>query len=299
MARRANRRKKAPSAAIPTYREDTKTASGPDPKLAIIALLLVVLLIGSGLYLTSIVEEAPEVSYRVEASLLTDNHKTQPGYDTDFVVIVQNTGSITDTFDISVKSNDGGFTIDIEDDFESVIIDNGKRKPIIVNVDTSESSTGLLYAYLEIKSRGDSTQTSDVKLHVNTDYTFGNQTSRGDSVSAEYAGILARNANLFDSSMGQVWENYPHLKSGVTPRADSGNLQAANIGCDGQGIPTEECNGSRQMIPGFDAKMVGMYEGQTLSVRIPAKDAYGEAGVSSSDLAGEDLIFTIEMVSID
>ena len=45
--------------------------------------------------------------------------------------------------------------------------------------------------------------------------------------------------------------------------------------------------------------MVGMYEGQTLSVRIPAKDAYGEAGTSSSDLAGEDLIFTIEMVSID
>ena len=50
MARRANRRKKAPSAAIPTYREDSKTTSGPDPKLAIIALLLVVLLIGSGLY---------------------------------------------------------------------------------------------------------------------------------------------------------------------------------------------------------------------------------------------------------
>ena len=65
MARKVNRRKKMPKAAIPTYREDSKTASGPDPKLAIIALLLVVLLIGSGLYLTSIVEEAPEVSYGV------------------------------------------------------------------------------------------------------------------------------------------------------------------------------------------------------------------------------------------
>ena len=297
MARRVNRRKKSSKAAIPTYREDSKTASGPDPKLAIIALLLVVLLIGSGLYLTSIVEEAPEVSYGVEASLLTNNHKTQPGYDTDFVIIVQNTGSITDTFDINVKSNDGGFTIDIEDNFESVVIANGKRKPIIVNVDTSESSTGLLYAYIEIRSKGDTTQTSDVKLNVDTDYKFGNRTSRGDSVSAEYAGMLAINGNLFDSSMGQVWENYPNLKSGVTPRPDNGNLQAPNIGCDGQGIPSDECNGSRQMIPGFDAKMVGMYEGQTLSVRIPAKDAYGEAG--EHDLAGEDLIFTIEMVSID
>ena len=126
MARRANRRKKASIAAIPTYREDSKKTSGPDPKLAIIALLLVVLLIGSGLYLTSIVEEGPVVSYGVSATLLTDNHKTQPGYDTDFVIIVQNTGSITDTFDISVKSNDGGFTIGIEDDFESVIINKDK-----------------------------------------------------------------------------------------------------------------------------------------------------------------------------
>ena len=46
MARRTNRRKKSPNAAV-TYREDSKKASGPDPKIAIIALLLVVLLIGS------------------------------------------------------------------------------------------------------------------------------------------------------------------------------------------------------------------------------------------------------------
>ena len=300
MARRANRRKKAPSAAIPTYREDSKTASGPDPKLAIIALLLVVLLIGSGLYLTSIVEEAPEVSHGVEANLLTDNHKTQPGYDTDFVIIIQNTGSITDTFDISVKSNDGGFTIDIENNFESVVIASGKKKPVIVNVDTSESSTGLLYAYIEIKSRGDSSQISDVKLNVDTDYTFGNQTSIGNSVSVHYAGILASNAKLFDSSMEYIWDNYMHRRDGVTSQnRHTATLNANNIGCDGQGYPTEDCESGRGMIKGFDDKMVGMYEGQTLSVRIPAKDAYGEAGTSSSDLAGEDLIFTIEMVSID
>ncbi|SVD26303.1 uncharacterized protein METZ01_LOCUS379157 [marine metagenome] len=40
-----------------------------------------------------------------------------------------------------------------------------------------------------------------------------------------------------------------------------------------------------------------MYEGQTLSVRIPAKDAYGETG--TNELAGEDLIFEIVIVSID
>jgi len=300
MARRVSRKKKLVKAAVPNYREDSKTASGPDPKLAIVALLLVVLLIGSGLYLTSMVDEAPEVSYGVEADLLTDNHKTQPGYDTDFVMIIQNTGLITDTFDISVKSNDGGFTITIEDNYESVVIESGKRKPVIINVQTSESSKGMLYAYMEIKSRGDSGQTADVKLTVDTDYEFGNKTSFGNSVDVHYAGILASNSKLFDSSMEYIWDNYMHRKDGVTDQNKHiDTLNANNIGCDGEGYPTADCEGGRGMIKGFDAKMVGMYEGQTLSVRIPAKDAYGEAGVSSSDLAGEDLIFTIEMVKIN
>ena len=316
MARRVSRKKKSGKAAIPNYREDSKTASGPDPKLAIIALLLVVLLIGSGLYLTSMVDEAPEVSYGVEADLLTDNHKTQPGYDTDFVIIVQNTGSITDTFDISVKSNDGGFTISIEENYESVVIQSGKRKPVIVNVQTSESSEGVLYAYMEIISRGSSNSFSkegadsgktDVKLTVNTDYEFGNKTSIGNSVDVNYAGILASDARLFDSSMESIWDSYQISKHysqlGDQPVTDAnrhiGTLNAQNIGCDGNGFPSEDCESGRAMIKGFDAKMVGMYEGQTLSVRIPAKDAYGEAESSGSALAGEDLIFTIEMVKIN
>ncbi len=301
MARRANRKKSSQKAAIPNYREDSKSASGPDPKLAIIALLLVVLLIGSGLYLSSMVEEAPEVSYGVQANLLTNNHKTEAGYDTDFVLIIINTGSITDTFDVNLKSNDGGFKISIEDNFDSVIVEKGKRKPVIINVETSESSKDLLlYAYMEVRSRGDPTQTAEVKLNVDTNHNFGNQTSTGDSVSVHYAGILASNTKLFDSSMEYIWDNYMYRKDGVTDQnRHISTLNANNIGCDGEGYPTSDCEGGRGMIKGFDAKMVGMYEGQTLSVRIPAKDAYGEAGQSSSDLAGEDLIFTIEMVSID
>ena len=299
MARRVNRKGKAQKTAIPNYREDNQK-SGPDPKLAIIALLLVVLLIGSGLYLTSMVEETPEVSYGVETELLTDNHKTEAGHDTDFVLIIQNTGEIADTFDIGVKSNDGGFTITIEEGYDSIVLGKDKRKPIIVNVKTSESAKGLLYAYIEVRSRGDSSQTSDVKLNVNTDHTFGNQTSTGDSVNVHYAGILASNSKLFDSSMEYIWDNYMYRKNGVTEQnRHTDTLTATNIGCDGEGYPTSDCEGGRTMIKGFDNKMVSMYEGQTLSVRIPAKDAYGEAGSSGSELAGEDLIFTIEMVSIN
>ena len=115
-------------------------------------------------------------------------------------------------------------------------------------------------------------------------------------MSIHYAGILARNAELFDSSMEYIWDNYENRKSGVTDsNRHTDTLSADNIGCDSPNTH-EDCDGSRGMIPGFDAKMVGMYEGQSLAVRIPAKDAYGETG--TSDLTGEDLIFEIVIVSI-
>jgi hypothetical protein len=297
MARRVKRKKGNPKAAIPTYREEGVKAARPDTRPALIALFLVILLIGSALYFTTMVEEAPSVAYGVEAKLLTNTHNAQPGYDTDFVLIVENRGTIVDTFDVGVKSNDGGFTITVEEDYETITLTQGKKKPILVNVKTSASATGLLYAHLEVRSRGDSSLSVDVRLDVNTDYTFGNLSSIGDSVSVHYAGILARNADLFDSSMEYVWDNYENRKSGVTDsNRHTDTLTADNIGCDSPSTH-EDCTGGRGMIVGFDTKMVGMYEGQTLSVRIPAKDAYGETG--TNELAGEDLIFEIVIVSID
>ena len=297
MARRVKRKKGNPKAAISTYREEGVKAARPDTRPALIALLLVILLIGSALYFTSMVEETPVVEYGVDAKLLTNNHNTEPGYDTDFVLIVENTGSITDTFDIGVKSNDGGFVITIEEGYESIILAKNKIKPILINVKTSASATGLLYAHLEVRSQGDISQKTEIRLDVNTDYTFGNLSSVGNSVSVHYAGILAENAELFDSSMEYIWDNYENRKSGVTDsNRHTDALSADNIGCDSPSTH-EDCDGSRGMIPGFDAKMVGMYEGQSLGVRIPAKDAYGETG--TSELTGEDVIFAIVMVSID
>ena len=297
MAWKAKRKKGNPKAATPSYREEGVKAARPDTRPALIALLLVILLIGSALYFTSMVEETPVVEYGVAAKLLTNNHDTEPGYDTDFVLIIENTGSITDTFDIDVKSNDGGFTITIEEEDESIILARNKMKPIIINVKTSASSSGLLNSTIEVKSRGDGSQSVDVRLDVNTDYTFGNLSSVGNTVSVHYVGILARNAELFDSNMEYIWDNYENWKSGVTDNnRHTDTLSAENIGCDSPSTH-EDCDGARGMIPGFDAKMVGMYEGQTLAVRIPAKDAYGETG--TSDLTGEDLIFQIIIVSID
>ena len=301
MAKRARRNKKAKS---PTnYRDGKIDNSRPDSKPALIALLLVVILIASGLYLTSMVDTEETVAsptFGVEAEFVTNNHNAEPGGETDFVLLVRNTGSVTDTFTISIKSNDGGFTIDVENGFETIMLTKDSLKPLLINVKTSSSAEGLLYAYIEVTSGGDSTKSAEVRMDVNTDYDFGNLTKIGDTVDVHYAGILASNAKLFDSSMEYIWDNYQYRRTGVTDsNRHIDTLQARNIGCTNEGDPSDNCNGSKGMIEGFDNKIIGMYEGQTLAVRIPASQAYGEAGSSSSDLAGEDLIFIIEMVNIN
>ena len=303
MAKSSRRKKKTKPQA--NYRDGNIDNSRPDSKPALIALLLVVILIGSGLYLTSMVDTDENVinpTYGVEAEFVTNNHNTEPGGETDFVLLVKNTGSITDTFTISVKSNDGGFTIDIENGFETIMLSKDVRKPLLINVKTSSSAEGLLYAYMEVVSGGDSTKKSEVKLEVNANHDYGNLTEIGDSVNVHYAGILASNGKLFDSSMEYIWDNYQYRRTGVTDNnRHTDTLPASHIGCVEADNPTEDCEGSKGMISGFDSKMVGMYEGQTLAVRIPAKDAYGAQANPNdpSSLAGEDLIFIIEMVNIN
>jgi len=301
MAKRSRRRNKVNKPA--NYREGKLDASRPDSKPALIALLLVVILIGSGLYLTSMVDTEETVTnptYGVEAELVTNDHSAEPGGETDFILLVKNTGSVTDTFTVSTKSNDGGFSINIESGYGTLMLGKDVRKPLIINVKTSASAEGLLYAFMEVKSGGDPTKKAEVKLNVNTDSNFGNLTEVGDTVDVHYAGILASNAKLFDSSMEYVWDNYMYRRDGVTDsNRHIDTLEARHIGCVEANNPSENCQGSKGMIDGFDSKMIGMYEGQTLAVRIPANQAYGEAGSSSSDLAGEDLIFLIEMVNIN
>ena len=144
MGRKARTSSRRNQVAKPTnYREGKLDASRPDSRPALIALLLVVILIGSGLYLTSMVETEETVvnpTYGVEAELVTNGHNAEPGGETDFILLVKNTGSVTDTFTVSTKSNDGGFSINIESGYQTIMLGKDARKPLIINVKTSASS---------------------------------------------------------------------------------------------------------------------------------------------------------------
>ncbi|MDG1545257.1 MAG: thermonuclease family protein, partial [Candidatus Poseidoniia archaeon] len=349
-------------------------------------------------------------SYGVLVHPMTNNHSAAPGYDTDFILTIYNIGSETATFDINILNKDDGIeSVSFEQNVNNVTVLADNVLPLIVNVALSSSATGVLKTDIEFSSEPNEanvTTSQVVTLEVNSEVSFGSQSQIGDQVKVHYAGILAKNSKLFDSSMEYVWNTYPYYNDGVSDaNVHIDTLAANNIGCfeestkdgvilsyvdsrfsahegglrvgmevyefnglrintyeefydainvtlanqvihvsvvnetagepylnnytvnmtdlgefyveyypgyyqswmDGKGfmginaeektaLNSENCNGSRQMITGFDNKMVGMYEGQTLAVRIPAKEAYGETGFSP--LAGEDLLFLVEMVEI-
>lgn len=89
----------------------------------------------------------------------------------------------------------------------------------------------------------------------------------GDKVRVHYTGCLS-DGTMFDSSRGRE--------------------------------PLEFVVASGQVIVGFDNGVTGLKVGESRTVTIPAKDAYGEAttGGYSHPLAGKDLTFEIELVEI-
>jgi len=369
---------------------------------------IVILLITSGCTDNPYRDEDAEnqiASYGVLVHPMTNNHSAAPGFNTDFILTIWNIGSETATYGIEVTHKDEGIdTVTFEQDINNITILADGVLPLIVNVNLSSSATGTLRTDIEFSTEPNEanvTTTQKVTLEVNSDVTFDKRSQIGDLVKVHYAGILAKNSKLFDSSMEYVWNTYPYYNDGVSDaNVHIDTLAANNIGCfeestkdgvllsyvdsrfsayegnlrvgmeiyefegqrintyeefydainatlanqtisvsvvnetagvdnytvkmtdlgdfyveyypgyyqswmDGKGfmginaeektqLNSENCDGTRAMITGFDNKMVGMYEGQTLAVRIPAKDAYGESGYSP--LAGEDLLFLIEMV---
>lgn len=96
----------------------------------------------------------------------------------------------------------------------------------------------------------------------------GATVQNGDTINVQYTGWLESTNKEFDSS-------YDH-----------------------GGTPLSFTAGQGQVVPGFDAGVVGMKVGGTRRLFIPAAQAYGAAGSPPKIPANANLIFDITLVSI-
>ena len=98
------------------------------------------------------------------------------------------------------------------------------------------------------------------------------QAKTGDKVSVHYTGTL-EDGSVFDTS--EAANDHPEENScGCSSKKNSAN----GCGCgdtpdDG---PMEFVIGAGQLIPKFEAAVIGLEPGQSVTVTIPADDAYGQ-----------------------
>lgn len=135
-----------------------------------------------------------------------------------------------------------------------------------------EGATGEESPYLaEIEERGAPTlEATDpaTELQVTDDVEgSGDEVAAGDTVTAHYAGVSASTGEEFDSSWSRG--------------------APAQFPLDG-------------VIQGWSEGLVGMKEGGRRTLVIPAEMAYGDNPPPGSGIAaGETLVFTVDLVSID
>tara|TARA_B100002052_G_C15810493_1_gene565627 strand:+ start:84 stop:899 length:816 start_codon:yes stop_codon:yes gene_type:complete len=229
------------------------------------------------------------------------DHNIVPNLTNHVAIGIANLGSHSATFDVSFNSSYPMHFMGYSSDFDvteegtnvELSVDSGHVRILILEIN-STSAFNSADISANMNWNGGSASKS---ISLNFGYVLkGEKVEIGDTTYSYYAGFLESNGRLFDTNIEYVWDNYDYLMEG-TP---SGNrhtdpLQARNVGCNGDGDPSENCEGSKGMIMGFDQGMLGMYGNQTLYVVIPPEDAYGTSG--NNDLAGETLIFSIRIVS--
>lgn len=93
----------------------------------------------------------------------------------------------------------------------------------------------------------------------------------GDKVKVHYTGTL-EDGSVFDTSEGNI-EQPNDSSCGCSSK----NGIDEGCGCDGNATgPMEFVIGAGQLIPKFEAAVIGLEPGQSITISIPLADAYGE-----------------------
>ena len=109
------------------------------------------------------------------------------------------------------------------------------------------------------------------------------QAKTGDKVKVHYTGTL-EDGSVFDTSEGNIEQSNDQScgrgsKKDIAEGCGCGSKKdiAEGCGCGSHASgPMEFVIGSGQLIPKFEAAVIGLEPGQSVTITIPADDAYGQ-----------------------
>ncbi len=199
---------------------------------------------------------------------------------TNFLLKVENTGTLEDTYKLSINNLDNKININFnKNNFK---INPQKSILVIVNVTTSYKQEYRLPTPIEInlvsgytKSTLDSVQIDITVEDLDEEEVVVN----GDKLQAYYTGSFGNNGSLFDYSFKDP-ENKDPLYVSLTNDVQTDKFESI------QYVP---------VITGFKKGIIGMLPGETHVIVVPPELGYP----SDHDLGGKTLIFEVKIISND
>ncbi len=201
------------------------------------------------------------------------------GRATTFAVILANDGSVRDRVALTADVP-AGWTCEVT---EPPTISAGTGRVVFLTLTPAAGATGTHSIPLTATSAWASTTPATAKVDVVIG-TLGADVKQGDSVTANYAGLLP-DGRLFDTSMEAVGSN-PDQPKFATPggyrERSTFNTFSFTVGSG--------------VIAGFTNLAKTAKVGETVTALIPAKDAYATGNQYDRPLTGRDLVFELEIV---
>jgi cyclophilin family peptidyl-prolyl cis-trans isomerase/FKBP-type peptidyl-prolyl cis-trans isomerase 2 len=234
--------------------------------------------------------EATDATHAVGVHAVVAQKNATPGRPVTFAVVLENAGDVRDevTLDATVPEGWSCATDGRQ------LVPAGTARVAFLTLTPTGGAVGETSIPLRALSAWSGASEADTSVDVAI-AAPGVAVRDGDTVVADYAGFLP-DGRLFDTSIAAVAHDpaMPKLDTpgGWVPRASYDPL-SFTVGDACQAHAPPDC-----VVPGFSTLARSARVGETVTMRIPAEDAYPTGDVYQAPLTGRDLVFELKVLRI-
>jgi FKBP-type peptidyl-prolyl cis-trans isomerase 2 len=256
-------------------------------KLKVVALLAI--LLGLNMVLSGCLEEEKKEK-PLQLELIGTSHKIFAGDSTTYVIVVQNNRNENDTITLSITDKPSEWDVTLNQ--TKINLTKKRSFGIFVVVNASQdASKGDHKVKIQAISDVDDTKTS-ISIITKVIEEDGTMVRQGDKVGVDYLGYLVE-YKVFDTSIEDIARNGAIQKTSDFSARSSYEPLKVYVG------PTDPdpSDPYGSVVEGFWEAIVGMRVGQSRTVILPPRKAYGEYTNATLNVTEEVLM--LETMSLD